>query len=308
MTISPTDFEYVRQMIWRLSAIALEPGKEYLVESRLEFVARHEGIGSIAELLNRIRAARGDELKHKVVEAMTTNETSFFRDIHPFEVLRTIVLPDLISRRPAGRKITIWCAASSSGQEPYSIAMILREHFPELTGCVKILASDISNEMVEKTHRGHYTQMEVNRGVPAPMLIKYFRRHGLDWAVVDELKRMIVTSRINLIEPWPIFEPVDVIFLRNVLIYFDDESKQTILTRMGRILEPDGYLFLGGTESTMFTSVPFTRETQGRTSYYRPTRVTLGGGSPQQQGPSWDPHGANARPSFLTNVDRKASH
>ncbi|MGE3818577.1 MAG: protein-glutamate O-methyltransferase CheR [Isosphaeraceae bacterium] len=270
-TISGSDFEFVRRVVWKSSAILLEEGKEYLAESRLNALASREGIGSIAELVNRLRGERGDDLTRKVVESMTTNETSFFRDVYPFEMLREQLLPQLIRLRASTRRLSIWSAACSSGQEIYSLAILLHEHFPELAGwSVRLLATDLSTEVVAKAKRGRFTQMEVNRGLSAALLLKYFRQDGSEWEIIPRLRAWIEFRTMNLIETWNDIESMDLIFLRNVLIYFDEESKRNVLSRVRTTLRPDGYLILGGTESALFHGDAFERITLGRAVAYRP--------------------------------------
>jgi len=262
MAITRPDFEFIRDLVRVKAGIVLDPGKEYLVESRLVPLSQREGFASLSDLVAGLRSRSANGLHYKVIEAMTTNETTFFRDHKPFELLRTKVLPEVVSRRGAARNISIWCAASSSGQEPYSIAMLLREHFGFLaTWRVDFIASDISREMLARTRQGRYSQLEVNRGLPATYLVKYFHKEGGEWQVCDNLRQMLSLREINLAEPWPVLPSLDIIFMRNVLIYFDIESKKEILARVRRLLEPDGYLFLGGAETTLnlddgFAAVP----------------------------------------------------
>ncbi|HMD97494.1 MAG TPA: protein-glutamate O-methyltransferase CheR [Terriglobia bacterium] len=262
MAITRPDFEFIRDLVRVKAGIVLDPGKEYLVESRLAPLARKEGLPSLSALVAGLRSRSPNSLHYKVIEAMTTNETTFFRDHKPFELLRTKVLPEVVSRRGAGRRISIWCAASSSGQEPYSIAMLLREHFPFLaTWRVDFIASDISQEMLARTRQGRYSQLEVNRGLPATYLVKYFRKEGAEWQVLDDLRRMLSLREINLAEAWPHLPTLDIVFMRNVLIYFSVESKKEILARVRKLLRVDGYLFLGGAETTLnlddnFEAVP----------------------------------------------------
>lgn len=270
MALAAPDFDYIAQLIHQQAAIVLEPGKEYLAESRLEPVARDHGLASIAELVQRLRTGSVD-LREAVVDAMTTNETSFFRDSHPFNALREEILPQLIEARRVARTLTIWCAASSSGQEPYSLAMLLREHFPQLQDWqVRILATDISPSMLERTRQGRYSQLEVNRGLPAAMLVKYFERDGMHWVVNHDLRRMVSTQYLNLAERWPVLPPFDLVLLRNVLIYFDIPTKQQILARVRQQLRPDGLLLLGGAETTMNIDPKFERVPVGRSTWYRP--------------------------------------
>ena len=270
-TLAAPDFDYIAQLVHRRSAIVLEPGKEYLAESRLESIARDHGLASVGELVSHMRSGMLD-LSDAVVDAMTTNETSFFRDAHPFNALRDTVLPELIEARRVARSITIWCGATSSGQEPYSVAMLIREHFPELTGWqVRIIATDISPSMLQRTREGRYSQLEVNRGLPAPMLVKHFTRDGMHWVVSDDLKRMVSAQYLNLNERWPVMPPFDLVLLRNVLIYFDVPTKQQILAKVRQSLRPDGLLLLGGAETTMNLDANFERVPHGRSTWYRPT-------------------------------------
>lgn len=251
MPITTAEFDYVREFVRAKSAIVLDPGKEYLVESRLGPLAKQAGFDSIAALVERLR--RNDtQLEHQVVDAMTTNETSFFRDLHPFAALKTTVIPDLLAKRARERKLDIWSAACSSGQEPYTIAMTLREHFPQLSGWnVKLLATDLSTEMLAKAREGRYAQIEANRGLPAPLLVKFFERSGMGWLVKPEVKQVVDFRQLNLVAPWPPMARMDIIFIRNVLIYFDVETKRMIFNRIAQLLKPDGYLFLGAAETTV---------------------------------------------------------
>jgi chemotaxis protein methyltransferase CheR len=270
-TLAAPDFDYIAQLVHRRSAIVLEPGKEYLAESRLESIARDHGLGSVTELVAHMRSGSLD-LSDAVVDAMTTNETSFFRDAHPFNALRDTVLPELVEARRVARTLTIWCGACSSGQEPYSLAMILREHFPELaTWQVRIIATDISPSMLERTRAGRYSQLEVNRGLPAPMLVKHFTRDGMHWVVDEDLRRMVSAQYLNLNERWPVMPQFDLVLMRNVLIYFDVPTKQQILAKVRQTLRPDGLLLLGGAETTMNLDANFERVPHGRSTWYRPT-------------------------------------
>lgn len=268
--LSREDFEFVRSYIHEKAALVLEADKQYLVEARLTPLTRQIGVTSIGQLVGRLRLERSGPLGHSVVEAMTTNETSWFRDIHPFEALRTEILPPILAARQAVRRLTIWCAACSSGQEPYTIGMMLKKHFPELgTWSVKILASDISTQMVERTRRGRYSQLEVNRGLPAPYL-PYFRRDGLEYEIDASLRGLIDAFPFNLATPWPRTLPtVDIVFLRNVMIYFDVPTKKTILARMRGQMAADGALFLGGAESTLNLDDQFERVPLKQASCYR---------------------------------------
>jgi chemotaxis protein methyltransferase CheR len=267
--LQTADFDYIRTLVRQRSAIVLEPGKEYLVQARLMPVARKQGLADISELVERLK--RGDATTTtQVVEAMTTNETSFYRDHHPFEALREEVVPELMQLRKAQRTLRIWSAASSTGQEAYTIAMTLREHFPQLAGWnVSILGTDLSQEVVDKAKEAKYAQIEVNRGLPAPLLLKYFERAGSSWRVKADLRSAVEFRQMNLVAPWPSLPRMDVVFLRNVLIYFDADTKRDILNRVRRLMAPDGYMFLGAAESTLQYDGMFERVTRSRANCYR---------------------------------------
>lgn len=273
MSLNLDDFDYIRALVRDRSAISLGREQAYLAEARLGTLARREGFDSVRMLIAEVRSGRQDDggLRWRVVEAMTTNESSFFRDLHPFEALRRAILPGLIARRGAARRLKIWCAACSSGQEPYSIAMLLREHFEaQLAGWeVSILATDLSSDVLAKARAGRYTQMEVNRGVPAPLLVKSFRKIDAEWCLADEVRRMVTFQHLNLVEPWPAIGPFDLIMLRNVLIYFDPEAKRRLLDRTARVLAADGYLFLGAAETTLNLSDAYDRVEVHRAACYR---------------------------------------
>ncbi len=268
--LQASDFEYIRAFVRDEAAIVLEPGKEYLVESRLGSVVRAAGLGSIAALVQELRRQSPNGLHRSVVEAMTTNETSFFRDISPFDAMRSVVLPALQSARASERRLRIWCGAASTGQEPYSLAMLLLEHFPALASWdVRITATDISREVLDRARAGRYSQLEVNRGLPASMLAKYFERAGPEWIIRDAVRKLVRFEELNLVRSWTAIPACDVVFLRNVLIYFDIPTKRDILDRARRVLRPDGYLFLGSAETTTNIVTGFVREPAGKTSCYR---------------------------------------
>jgi len=249
--ISAGDFDYIRDLVRVHSALLLEPGKEYLVESRLDPVVRREGFTSFALMIERLRSLPFNDLHRQVVEAMTNNETMFFRDARMFAMLKQAILPEIVSRRAAQRTINIWSAACSSGQEPHSVAMLLREFRPSLEGWkITIVGSDMSLEMLARARNGTYSQFEVNRGLPAALLVKYFEQDRSTWEISPNIRRMVDYREINLIQPWPPLMPMDLILLRNVLIYLDVETRRSILSRVARALAPDGYLILGGAETT----------------------------------------------------------
>lgn len=270
MALNPTDFQFVSTLVRQRSAIVLEPEKSYLLEARLTPLARAEGFASLEALVAQMRAQPFNGLHRKVVEAMTTNETSFFRDLHPFEALRQVVLPEVLKHRQATRTLNIWCAACSSGQEPYTVAMTLLEHFPQLSGWnFRILATDLSGEMVTRSRAGRYGQIEVNRGLPANLLVKWFEKKGMEWQVKPEVQRYCEFREMNLIEPWGQLPVMDVVFLRNVLIYFDVETKRQILGNVRKVLQSWGYLFLGGAETTINLGDTFERVQFDKAGCYR---------------------------------------
>ena len=252
MTTSTESFKFVCELAHRRAAIVLETGKEYLVEARLTPIAKANGLASVDALVAKLRLDERGKLGSEVIEALTTNETSFFRDIHPFEALKTLVLPQIVKARAATKTLRIWCAAASTGQEPYSIAMVIREHFPELaTWSIQIIATDINKTVLDRAKAGVFKQLEVNRGLPAVMLVKHFEKDGVDWRIKEPIRKMITFQELNLLDRWPIFSQQDIVFMRNVLIYFDVATKKTLLGRVRETMRDDGYLFLGGAETTM---------------------------------------------------------
>jgi chemotaxis protein methyltransferase CheR len=266
MTCSVEDFEFVRRLLRERSAIAIEPGKEYLVEARLAPLARREGLASVADLVRVLRSG-ASRLTTAVVEAMTTNETSFFRDIHPFEALRTEVIPRILSAN-GGSRLAMWSAAAATGQEAYSLALLVREHFRHLTN-VTILGTDLAQGVLDRARSGRFTQLEVNRGLPASLLVRYFSQDGVEWQIDDTVRRMVTFRQANLAQPLIGIPPMDVIFLRNVLIYFDAETKRRVLAEIARVLRPGGFLFLGGPETTYGIDPSYERFQVGRTVCYQ---------------------------------------
>jgi chemotaxis protein methyltransferase CheR len=270
-TISPEDFAFLRDLVMKEAAIVLEPGKEYLATSRLDPVARKEGLEGIPGLVRALRSPAASKLREAVIDAMTTNETLWFRDAHPFETLQTTIMPDLIAKRAATRTIDIWCAAASTGQEPYTIAMILKDAFPQLNGWrIRILGTDISPSALEKAHLGTYSQMEMGRGLPAKYMVNYFTRQGVNYQINPNIRAMVDFKLFNLAGNFPPMGPFDLVFIRNVLIYFNQETKNQIINKAEKLLKPDGKLFLGSTESLLNISHKLERETYGKTTCYRP--------------------------------------
>lgn len=270
MSLSAAEFDYIRRLVLEQSAIVLDDDKQYLAESRLLPLARREGFASLSSMVASLLVKKFNGLHRLVVEAMTTNETSFFRDFHPFEALRRSILPQLLLKSVSNRELNIWSAACSSGQEPYSIAMLLHEDFPGMAGWnVRLIASEFSAEMLARAQEGCYSQLEVNRGLPAKLLVKYFRQHGADWQIADELRKRVEFQAINLAGFWPPLPPMDIILMRNVLIYFGVETKKQILRKARQLLKQDGVLFLGGAETTINLDDSFERLQIERTTCYR---------------------------------------
>jgi chemotaxis protein methyltransferase CheR len=268
MTLSAADFSYVSQLVRREASIVLAPGKEYLVEARLIPVARAVGAASVAAFLAELQRRPNPLNQRKIIDALTTNETSWFRDREPFNALTDVVLPDLVKVRSTARKLRLWSAASSSGQEAYSLAITLQENLPP-GWSYEIMGSDISTEMVKRAETAEYSQVEVNRGLPASQLVQYFERAGAHWRITPGLRRNVSFKLMNLTAPLPPMPPFDVIFLRNVLIYFDVATKKTVLRNVARLLRPDGWLFLGAAETTIGIDDNYERVAAGRTSAYR---------------------------------------
>jgi chemotaxis protein methyltransferase CheR len=261
-------FARVQKLVYEQTAIVLENGKEYLVESRLAPLARAHGFATVDDLCQTL-AARSD-LVAQVVDAMTTKETSFFRDHHPFDAIRQHILPTLIARRARERSLRIWCAACSSGQEPYSMAMLIVDEFPELAGWnVRIDATDVSRSVIARAKLGRYTQVEVNRGLAPELLAKYFYPQGTDWQIRPEISRLVRFGELNLIAALPPSDLYDLIFLRNVLIYFDLQTKLSVLAKVRQRSAQDGYLVLGGAESTPREMRAFERLPIARAGIYR---------------------------------------
>jgi len=270
MSVSPVDFDYLRTVVMRNSGNQVDPSRDYLFESRLQRLLRARGLHSLDQLVTALRAETTSALQRSVAEAMTINETSFFRDAGSFDLLREQLLPELIQRRSATRSLRFWSAASSSGQEAWSLAMLLREHFPQLAGWrIDILGTDISSEMVERSTAGRYQRIEINRGLPARMLLKYFVRTGDEWEVSPDLKRLCRFQQRNLCLAPALTETFDVVFLRNVMIYFSQETRQQVLLTVHRSIARDGMLFLGLGEQPRMDSHWETVLTP-KTVWYRP--------------------------------------
>jgi chemotaxis protein methyltransferase CheR len=272
MSLTTTSFDWVRTLVHRESAIVLQPGKEYLVEARLLPIARQLGMSDVTQFVESVRNRPDPDRTRRIVEALTTNETSWFRDGDPFTGLTSTVVPALLASRGPDARLKIWSAACSSGQEPYTIAMLLEDALPGAASRVSITATDLSREMVERTRAGRFSQLEVNRGLPASMLVRHFTRAGTEWEVSTTLRRMVTATQCNLAAPLPPMGPFDVVYLRNVLIYFDLATKQAILRRVRDLMRSDGWLFLGAAETTLGVDDRWERVVIGRCSAYRPLK------------------------------------
>lgn len=273
MAITSDQFNRIATLVREKAAIVLETGKEYLVETRLSALARQEGLESLNDLFLMLEQdGNFNVLQAKVVDALTTNETSFFRDHHPFEALRKEIFPRLMRENAGNRELNLWSAACSTGQEPYSIAMMIRENFPDLINWrLRIIGTDLSQRVLNQASAGVYNQIEVNRGLPAPYLVRHFEKVPTGWKLRDELRRFVEFRELNLLKPWLFREKFDIVFIRNVLIYFDVETKRQILNRIADVLKPDGYLFLGSAETTFNIATRYKPERFGNATVYRLT-------------------------------------
>jgi chemotaxis protein methyltransferase CheR len=275
MAISVDNFKFVQDIARERAALVLEEGREYLVEARLTPLACQAGFNTLDAFVNQLRAeqsdSQGTNFHEQIIDAVTSQETAFFRDFDPFECLRHEILPQLIEQRTATRKLSIWSAGTSTGQEAYSIALLLLEHFPQLNGWdVRILGTDISGTALQQARRGFYSQIEVNRGLPVTYLFKYFARDDFKWYVQDEVKGRVEFQQMNLAKPWPILPMFDVVFLRNVLTHFDPEVKKTILRRVRRCMQPHSVLFLGAAETTLSIDPDWSPERIGNVTVFKP--------------------------------------
>ena len=256
--MTPQDYDYFQCLLKQRSGLVLSTEKEYLVESRLLPLVRNHGLADLSEMVQRLRRPDAEPLIVEVVEAMMTNETYFFRDKLPFELFRTVVMPALLTARAAQRRIRIWCAASSTGQEPYSLAICLKELDKNLSGWrIEILATDLSTEVLEKAQAGVYTHFEVQRGLPIQYLVKYFARIGDYWQIAPDIRTMVKFQPFNLLHDFAPLGTFDLVFCRNVLIYFDQPTKVNAMERLARSTERDGYLVLGAAETVVGLSDKF---------------------------------------------------
>ncbi len=268
-----TDFDLYKELLAQKSGLVITPDKSYLLDSRLTPVAKKWGYASLEAMTMALRGVPDRKLVQDVVEAMTTNETSFFRDTKPFDIFKDVVMKHMLDARQGQKSLKIWCAACSSGQEPYSLAMLLKEMGAQLNGWrIDILATDLSEDILDQAKRGIYSQFEVQRGMPIQMLVKYFKQDSERWLLNDDIKRMVRFQPLNLLEPMTSLGRFDIVFCRNVLIYFNEDNKRKVLKGISERLESDGFLFMGGAETVLGITDAF-KPMQGQRGLY----ITKGG-------------------------------
>ena len=268
--IQPENYRYLQDYIYRESGIVIDVGKHYLLEARLMPIARKQSLTSLNDLCHLLRATTysGIDLRKQVIEAMTTHESFFFRDVAQYDALRREVIPHLLEQRAASRRLTFWSAAASSGQEAYSLAMMLLE-MGLRDWRTEIIGTDLSDQILERARNGSYLQIEVNRGLPASYLVKYFTRHGMEWRLKDEVRKLVTFRRFDLRQGMRGLGPFDVVFCRNVLIYFDQDTRRRVLEQICGTLNKGGYLLLGGTETTLGLTDRFERTVIGQAVLHR---------------------------------------
>ena len=273
--MTPMEYDYLRKLLKERSGLVLSSDKQYLVESRLLPIARKSGLTGLGELVQKIKTPGTEALIVEVVEAMTTNESFFFRDKIPFDHFRDAIMPSLVAARAKQRRVRIWCAAASTGQEPYSLAMCLKEMAGQISGWrVEIIATDLSQEVLEKAKAGIYSQFEVQRGLPIQLLVKYFTQIGETWQIAPEIRSMVQYRPFNLLSDFGQLGIFDVVYCRNVLIYFDQPTKVDVLERIARIAEPDGFLVLGAAETVVGLTEAF-KPIPERRGLYLPNKAAI---------------------------------
>ena len=271
MTIGPEAFAFLQQFLKKRSGVVVDESKVYLVVARLLPVVRQHKLMSLDALADRLRLTSDAAIQRDVLNAMMTHETSFFRDKSPFETLKQLI-PEMVKKRGVMRQLVLWSAASSTGQEAYSIAILMNEHFRELlaTWKIRIIATDISDVVLTRAREGIFNELEIVRGLPPSLLRKYFTPLQGKWSISQECRRLVEFRQLNLNDPWPVMPPCDIVFLRNVLLYFDVPTRRTILEKMRKIVRPDGGLFLGGAETMLGINESYSRLSGMGCSYYRP--------------------------------------
>jgi chemotaxis protein methyltransferase CheR len=267
--ISPESYKFLQDYVYRESGIVLEDDKHYLLQARLMPILKKDQLKTIDEICGRLRSGNPD-LRQRVVEAMTTNETLFFRDPAIFDALKTTIIPGLMKARESTRRLTFWSAAASSGQEAYSLAIMLLEMgLPAQGWNIQIMGTDLSNHVLDRARQARYMQIEVNRGLPAPYLVRYFSKQGLEWQLKDNIRSMASFQKFDLRQSPGSLGTFDVVFCRNVLIYFDLPTKKKILGGLRTVLRDDGCLLLGGAEAILDLDGGYSRQVVGQASVYR---------------------------------------
>lgn len=271
MACSDSDYTYLRELVLAQSANMIDPSRNALFDTKLNSIARMAGASNLEDFVNLLRSDRPAHLHRAVAEAMTINETSFFRDVKPFELLRETILPRLVESRRDERRLRIWSAASSTGQEAYSLAMLITEHLPQIAHWdVKIIGTDISRQVMEYARKGRFRRLEVNRGLPARMLLKYMTRDDEEWEVQAKIRAMCEFQCANLCAPLPKLAVFDLVLLRNVLLYFSQEDRSAVFRDVHRQMAPDGYLLLGNAEQAEESTNLFEVEFSSSSYFYRP--------------------------------------
>ncbi|MFM7206789.1 MAG: CheR family methyltransferase [Planctomycetaceae bacterium] len=271
MKVADPQFDYLSGLLRRRTGVCIDRSKQYLVVARLMPIVRQRKIPSLETLIDRVRQGVDPSLEKDVLCAMMTHETSFFRDRAPFEALRQVIA-DFVPKRSAERQLTLWSAACSTGQEPYSMAMTLLEHFRELvaTWRIRIIATDFSEPILARAREGVFSELETNRSLPPALLKKYFRPLQGRHSIVQECRQLVEFRSMNLNGTWPMMPLVDVVFLRNVMLYFDVATRSALVGRVRRVLRSDGALFLGGAETMIGIDDGWDRVVDGGCSHYRP--------------------------------------
>ncbi len=268
--VSKEMLQFYFKLLYQESGLLLDESKTYLIESRLEPLAVQEGFDSIEMLGHQLMQTGNRSLREKVVDAMTTNETSFFRDSPAYSVLREVLIPGLLASNSASRKLRIWSAACSTGQEPYSLAILLSEMGSMLDGWdIQIMASDISESVLIRAKTGVYSQHEVQRGLTAHQLLRHFTQVGLTWQIKPKLQELVHFRRLNLLSPFSSIGQMDIVFCRNILIYLDTKTKQNVIDRITNLLAPEGVLFLGGTEGLFGLNTSLVRVDEKKAGFYK---------------------------------------
>ena len=272
--MTPAEFEYLARLLKERSGLIVAGDKTYLLESRLLPVARANGLDDLSALVARLQSNRDEGLKDQVTEAMTTNESFFFRDKTPFDTFNSTVLPHLLKTRSGQKSFRIWCAAASTGQEPYSLGMCLKEAKTSLAGWRhEIIGTDLSADVLRRAKLGRYSQFEVQRGLPIQLLVKYFTQTGNDWEISQDIRSMVNYKKFNLLDDFKSLGTFDVVFCRNVLIYFDPPTKRSILDRIAKQMSKDGFLFLGAAETVIGVTDSF-KPIKGQRGLYVPAEAT----------------------------------